>query len=67
MWFFCVAEKFLTMTLQEKRNHYRCSKHATLGEVKNWQQLAEEEMLKTEKGKLSLPIVSLPIFFSFTT
>jgi hypothetical protein len=47
---FLVAEKFLKMPLEEKRNHYECSKHTTLEEVKTWQQLAEEELLKTEQG-----------------
>jgi len=47
---FLVAEKFLNMPLEEKRDHYESSTFTTLDEVKNWQQLAEEELLKTEQG-----------------
>jgi hypothetical protein len=47
---FRVAEKFLKMPLEEKRNHYQSSKFVTLDEVKNWQQLAEEELLKPKQG-----------------
>lgn len=57
----CVAEKFLNMPVEEKRDHYKSRNFSTLDEVKTWQQLADEELLKMEKGKFNCSTLFLLI------